>query len=159
MQGTGIVDQTQTNASGYYVFLNVQPGSYVLTVENQGFKTARVTFDIAVNQTLTENLSLAVGALTETVSVTAQAALLQQSNKAYGNLSHSFRMVNRTYGGTIHEWPAGRYHQAHFHGPGAHVISRGSPYRLRRQRYRSEPRPVRRGRRRRGRGRDRYRRA
>jgi oxalate decarboxylase/phosphoglucose isomerase-like protein (cupin superfamily) len=49
----------------------------------------------------------------------AWTAPLQASNKAYGNLSHSFRMVNRTYGGTIHEWPAGRYHQAHFHGPGA----------------------------------------
>jgi oxalate decarboxylase/phosphoglucose isomerase-like protein (cupin superfamily) len=46
-------------------------------------------------------------------------ASLRQSNKAYGNLSHSFRMINRTYGGTIHEWPAGRYHQAHYHGPGA----------------------------------------
>jgi hypothetical protein len=49
----------------------------------------------------------------------AFTAPLQSSAKAYGNLSHSFRMVNRTYGGTIHEWPAGRYHQAHFHGPGA----------------------------------------
>ena len=85
-QGTGIVDQTQTNSSGYYVFLNVQPGPYVLTVENTGFKTARVTFDIAVNQTLTENVSLAVGVLTETVSVTAQAPLLQQSTAELGTV-------------------------------------------------------------------------
>jgi|SRR5579871_1776337 len=49
----------------------------------------------------------------------AWSASLQSSNKAYGNLSHSFRMVNKTYGGTIHEWPSGRYHQAHHHGPGA----------------------------------------
>jgi len=49
----------------------------------------------------------------------AWSAPLQPSNKAYGNLSHSFRMVNKTYGGTIHEWPAGRYHQAHYHHPGA----------------------------------------
>ncbi|MPZ12847.1 MAG: hypothetical protein GEU73_00195 [Chloroflexi bacterium] len=49
----------------------------------------------------------------------AWGAQLQESMKAYGNMSNSFRMANKTYGGTIHEWPAGRYHQAHYHHPGA----------------------------------------
>src|ERR1051325_8091168 len=74
--GTGIVDQIQANASGFFVFLNVQPGSYFLTAENPGFKTTRVTFDLAINQTLTQNFTLEVGGLNKTVTVTAQAPLL-----------------------------------------------------------------------------------
>src|SRR4051794_26612937 len=54
---TGVGDQARTNASGSYTFINVQPGPYVLTVENAGFKTARATFEMYVNQTLTENLT------------------------------------------------------------------------------------------------------
>ena len=58
---TGLSDQTQTNGSGSYTFINVQSGPYVLSVENAGFKTARAKFEISVNQTVTENLTLDVG--------------------------------------------------------------------------------------------------
>ena len=53
---TNVTDQAQTNNKGYFVFINVQPGNYALSVEASGFKTAQVpAFQIAVNQTLTEN--------------------------------------------------------------------------------------------------------
>src|SRR4051795_5697213 len=74
---TGVGDQAQTNSSGSYTFINVQPGPYVLTVENAGFKTARATFEMYVNQTLTENLPLDVGSVNETVTVSSEAPLLQ----------------------------------------------------------------------------------
>ena len=86
-QGTAIVEQARSNANGYYVFVNVRPGSYVLSVEMTGFKTAQVpAFDLAVNQTLTQNMTLDVGALNETVTVTAQAPLLQQSSTELGTV-------------------------------------------------------------------------
>src|SRR5947209_7406789 len=62
--GTRIVDQAQTNTSGYFVFLNLRPGNYQLSVENQGFKKAQVPeFSLDVNQTITENLSLELGSI------------------------------------------------------------------------------------------------
>src|SRR5437870_5807105 len=86
-QATGISDQVQSNSSGYFLFINVQPGNYTLSVEMTGFKTARVpVFQIAVNQTLTQNMVLDVGSITETVEVTAQAPLLQQSSTELGTV-------------------------------------------------------------------------
>jgi hypothetical protein len=86
-QGTTILDQVQTNQNGYFLFITVRPGSYVLSVERAGFKTARVpAFDVAVNQTLTQNMVLDVGSLSETVTVTAEAPLLQQSSAELGTV-------------------------------------------------------------------------
>src|SRR3954451_10347928 len=45
--GTGVGDQAQTNTSGSYTFINVQPGPYVLSIENPGFKTAQAKFEIS----------------------------------------------------------------------------------------------------------------
>src|SRR5438876_12372046 len=35
-QATNIENKTETTSSGYFVFVNVQPGTYVLSVEKQG---------------------------------------------------------------------------------------------------------------------------
>lgn len=86
-QGTGITEQARTNANGYFLFINVQPGSYTLSVEVAGFKTARVpSFQMAVNQTLTQNMMLEVGAVSESVEVSASAPLLQQSTSELGTV-------------------------------------------------------------------------
>ena len=42
-QGTDVTKANQTNADGYFFFINVLPGWYVLTVEKQGFKTAQIS--------------------------------------------------------------------------------------------------------------------
>jgi len=86
-QATRVAEQRQTNANGYFVFINVQPGEYVMSVEATGFKTTQVpAFQIAVNQTMTENLTLDVGGVNQTVEVTAQAPLLQASTANLGTV-------------------------------------------------------------------------
>lgn len=63
------------------------PDSYVLTAEKQGSKTAQVNaFDIQVNQTLTQNIRLGVGAISESVTVSAEAPLLQSSTSELGTV-------------------------------------------------------------------------
>jgi hypothetical protein len=86
-EGTKITSQARTTASGYFVFINVQPGSYFLSVEQPGFKITRIsTFDVHVNQTLTQNVHLDIGAVTETVTVGAEAPLLQSSSSELGTV-------------------------------------------------------------------------
>ncbi|HEY1340942.1 MAG TPA: carboxypeptidase-like regulatory domain-containing protein [Bryobacteraceae bacterium] len=86
-QETQIAQQSKTNQSGYYLFINVKPGSYTLQVELTGFKTARVpAFELAVNQHVAQNMTLEVGALTESVMVTAEAPLLQSSTSDLGTV-------------------------------------------------------------------------
>jgi len=74
-----------TNANGYYVFVNVVPGSYSLAVSADGFtRVVDPELTVNVNQTRTRDFVLAIGAVTETVEVTGEAALLQQSTSELG---------------------------------------------------------------------------
>src|SRR5690349_23170976 len=52
-QATGIESRAVSNNSGFFIFTNVPPGSYVLKAEKAGFKTVQTApFDIGVNQTV-----------------------------------------------------------------------------------------------------------
>lgn len=85
--GTGVEATAEANASGFFVFVNVQPGNYTLVAEQAGFKTAVLPiFSVGVNQTLTQNLVLQVGEVTETIEVAAQAEQLQQSTSELGTI-------------------------------------------------------------------------
>src|SRR5258706_15544071 len=75
---TGISRTAETNASGFYSFPSLDPGRYRVTVEHQGFRKAvKDGLDVIVNSTVRADLELTPGAVSESVSVTAEAAMLQ----------------------------------------------------------------------------------
>src|SRR5580698_10283878 len=72
-QETNVASTKTTSPDGSYTILNLLPGSYVLTVEKNGFKKGALpVFNLDVNQILTERITLQVGATTETVTVSAE---------------------------------------------------------------------------------------
>jgi len=84
---TGVSAARETNASGVYVFVNVPPGNYTLAVEAKGFARAQEPrFVIGVNDTLTHDINMRVGNVSETVEITAEAPLLQQSTSELGTV-------------------------------------------------------------------------
>jgi len=87
-QGTKVSNEKITTASGTFVFVNVLPGSHSLTVEKQGFKKLEISaFDLNLNQTLTENLTLDIGTATESVTVSTTAgSLIQKSTSELGTV-------------------------------------------------------------------------
>ena len=83
----GVEVTTEANSSGFFVFVNVQPGNYTLVSEQTGFKSAVLpVFNVGVNQTVTQNIALEVGNVTETIEVMAQAEQLQQSTSELGTV-------------------------------------------------------------------------
>lgn len=61
-----------TNADGRFVFLQLQPGRYVLTVSKQGFATLiQENLELTVGQTINLNLSMKVSRLEEKITITA----------------------------------------------------------------------------------------
>jgi hypothetical protein len=86
-QGTNISRSSISNASGNFLFVNVQPGTYVLTVELEGFKTAQVPpFDVGVNQAVTQPVALDVGAMAESITVVGTSPMLQASTTELGTV-------------------------------------------------------------------------
>src|SRR5689334_11704214 len=76
---TAVVSNTTTNSAGVYTFPAAPIGAYELRVESAGFKT-RVQTNIVIEtgQTARVDVTLEVGAAQDSVSVTAEAPLLQQ---------------------------------------------------------------------------------
>src|SRR5713226_4322503 len=74
-----------TNADGAYQVLDLPIGSYKVAVEREGFaKIVTDTQALDINQTLRIDIRMKVGAITETVSVQAQAAQVETVNATLG---------------------------------------------------------------------------
>src|SRR5580693_4261965 len=63
---TNIPKTTQTNPAGLYLFNDVNPGTYDITVTNSGFRKAVVRHqEVLVATSMTVDVSLEVGGATE----------------------------------------------------------------------------------------------
>ncbi len=70
--------ETTTDASGRYLFPRLRPGVYRLLVSTEGFQATSVTgVNVAVNSAPLVDVSLELGAVTETVEVKAAAQPVQ----------------------------------------------------------------------------------
>jgi trimeric autotransporter adhesin len=87
---TNIKRSTVTNERGEYVFANVDPGNFSVKVTLQGYKTIdRGDIRIGTQQFLTLDLTMEVGAITESVTVTGQSPLIETSNASTGTVLDS----------------------------------------------------------------------
>ena len=86
-QATDIETSVKTNDSGYFTFVNVKPATYILMVEVQGFKKSQTQpFKVGVNETIAQNIALALGTVSEVVEVTSAAELVQGSTTELGTV-------------------------------------------------------------------------
>ncbi|MDP9170022.1 MAG: Plug and carboxypeptidase regulatory-like domain-containing protein [Acidobacteriota bacterium] len=86
-QATKVSFTTGTSSAGSYVFDSVQPGTYQVQVEATGFKRF-VSADnlVTIGQPTTLNVRLELGTVTEQVTVSGSAELVQTSTS--GNLGN-----------------------------------------------------------------------
>jgi Carboxypeptidase regulatory-like domain/TonB dependent receptor len=84
-EGTGVASNSVTDARGIYVFTGVRPGTYSIRVEAPGLASQeRKGVTLAVSQEANLNFTLNPGVVSETVTVTEQAPLLDTGNAALG---------------------------------------------------------------------------
>lgn len=92
---TGVSERQETTDAGLYSFPSVPVGVYTLKVEAPGFRTAvRGGIVLQVNTPLTLDVTLEVGAPTESVVVSASAEVLQTSSATLGNVVEQRAIVN-----------------------------------------------------------------
>lgn len=94
-QGTKLEYAVQTNAAGVYTIPFLPIGSYVITIEATGFKkSVSSAFKLEVNQAARINLALQVGAVSEQVTVTDVAPILQTENVTVGQVITGEKTTN-----------------------------------------------------------------
>ena len=86
-RATNEISRTTTNEAGYYVFAVLPIGTYLITAEAPGFKKAvRDNLELRVGDQVQQDFTLEVGGVTEAVTVTAGAELLQATASDRGQV-------------------------------------------------------------------------
>ena len=79
--------ETVTGAEGTFTLPYLAPGHYTLAVELEGFKRlVRSGIELRISDRLNLDLQMEVGGITETVSVTAEAPMLETATATSGHI-------------------------------------------------------------------------
>jgi hypothetical protein len=94
-EGTNISTTSLTNETGFYVFVNLVPGTYTLTCELQGFKRyVNKGMVLPVGGAVTINIGLETGELNTEVVVSAAAPLIDMTTNKVGNVVQERQVVD-----------------------------------------------------------------
>src|SRR5712692_4422556 len=97
---TGIGSTTPTDATGNYEFPNLRPGNYSLKAERTGFKAfVQSPINLLVDQRARVDVTLEVGATTETVTVTEGAAGVQTESSSIGEVVDTKKVLDMPLNG------------------------------------------------------------
>ncbi|HKV24970.1 MAG TPA: carboxypeptidase-like regulatory domain-containing protein [Candidatus Acidoferrum sp.] len=92
---TNIPRTAATNESGRYIFVDVAPGTYNVSVNKTGFRVTRIAKQaVSVGLTTTLNVTLEVGSVSESVEVTATNTEIQTMNATVGNTVSGIALNN-----------------------------------------------------------------
>jgi hypothetical protein len=90
---TNVMRSTTTNAAGIYSFPDLTPGMYQVKVAAAGFSTVvKTSIELQVQQTARVDFSLSLGQSTQTIEVSASAALLSTENATVGTVIEEKRI-------------------------------------------------------------------
>ena len=97
---TGVVTKSSTNDKGFYLLPLLNSGLYKLECLAPGFSTQSVSeFRLEVNQTARFDFTLKPGAITESVSVSASAVLLNTETTEVGQVIDGKRILEMPLNG------------------------------------------------------------
>ncbi|MGB6835994.1 MAG: TonB-dependent receptor [Candidatus Acidiferrum sp.] len=86
-EATGVASKTQTDGAGAYLFPSLAIGSYRIEVTANGFQMAVLTdLKLEVATSVTENITLKVGEVSEQVLITAEPALVETTTTSIGQV-------------------------------------------------------------------------
>ena len=87
---TNVSRTTVSNEAGAYTFSSLPNGRYTVSAELQGFKKViRQNVQVDVNTTIRVDMTMEVGAMTESVNVAAETPLLQTDRTDTGRIIES----------------------------------------------------------------------
>lgn len=98
--GTNDTRSAGTDQEGEFTVPNLPPGNYEIVVTRDGFRTLRQTaIELQVDQTARFEFSLQIGAVTESIQITAAAPLLNTENAVKGDVMVTEEIVEMPLNG------------------------------------------------------------
>ena len=95
IEGRGTTFSATTNTEGFYIFTALEPGTYTLSVEKQGFEHyLQKSLDVSVRQNLRVDVSLVVGSVNQSVTVTGGARQVDTVSATVSGLVNDQRIVD-----------------------------------------------------------------
>jgi outer membrane receptor protein involved in Fe transport len=92
---TGVGRDTKSNEGGDYVFPDLPVGTYSLTFDLTGFKkSVRHAIALDVNQVITLNMTMQLGAAQEVIDVTSEAPLVDTTSTQLGAVMDDRQVAN-----------------------------------------------------------------
>ena len=91
--GTGFAREATSDSEGYYVISSLRPAQYSLSVESNGFRTAKQDVTLLADQALTVNLRLQLGMTTEVVTVTGNDLQIDTTTSTLKQVVEQQRLV------------------------------------------------------------------
>ena len=92
---TNVETSVKTGQDGRFIAPSLPPGPYELTITAAGFKKAqRGGLVLEVNQAARLEITLEIGAVSETIDVTAQAPVLESTNASVGQVIDNRHIIN-----------------------------------------------------------------
>jgi Carboxypeptidase regulatory-like domain/TonB dependent receptor len=85
-EATGFSRTVSTNTFGSYRIDDLQPGSYIVTVERDGFQAVTISVQLEINQKARADVQLHVGSARDTITVTDRTSPLQTEEASEGYL-------------------------------------------------------------------------
>jgi len=97
---TGVVYSAASDTLGAYHVTQLPPGAYTMTISKTGFQTQNIQqFILVVDQQFSQNIVLAVGQTTESISVSADALLIDTQTSNQGQVIESQQITDMPLNG------------------------------------------------------------
>lgn len=94
-EGTNLTRSTVTNSTGEYSFASMTPATYTLVAESPGFKRLENKgITVATQQTVSLDMKMELGQVTESVQVTEEVPLLETSNGSAGQVIDHQKLID-----------------------------------------------------------------
>ncbi len=94
-QATNVSRTTVTNPEGEYVFTSVEPATYTVSAESSNFKKfIRRDVSVATQASVTADVQLELGTVSQSIEVTEEAPQLESSNASNGQVIDSQKLAD-----------------------------------------------------------------